>query len=368
MTKPSAALWLAVLIGAIVSLGCARVLLAQSEWKTADPASAGFSPERLRALEGAVADGEFPGLGSVLVGRGGALVYEKYLAGDHTTLRDTRSATKTVTSMLIGIAIQEGKLEGAEARVLPLFPEKRPVGNPDPRKEAITVEDFLTMSSLLECDDWNNFSRGNEERMYLVEDWLGFALGLPIKGFPPWATKPEHSEYGRSFSYCTAGVFALGQVLARAAGMPVAEFANSRLFGPLGIKEVSWPFSPLGQAQTGGGLKLRSRDLLKLAQLYLDGGRWKDGQLVAPEWVAVSTRPHVRIDEDTEYGYLWWLRRFGDGESYRALLMSGNGGNKVVVLPELDQVAVITSTNFNTRGMHELTERVLVEYLLPAEN
>lgn len=335
-------------------------------WPPGSPAEAGLRAERLAALETAVAAEEFPRLESVLVAHRGKLVYEKYFAGDASTLRDTRSVTKTITSMLVGIAIDQESLVGVDARVLSFFPEHEPA-HPDPRKREITVEDLLTMSSLLECDDWNSFSRGNEERMYLIEDWLAFALDLPIKGFAPWATKPEESEYGRSFSYCTAGVFALGQVLARATGLPVAEFADSKLFGPLGIEAREWVVTPLGQAQTGGGLRLASRDLLKLAQLYLDGGRWGDSRIVSQAWVERSTRPQVSVDDDTLYGYLWWIESFGDAESGQSFLMSGNGGNKVAVFPALDLAIVVTSRNFNSRGMHQLTERLIVDYLLPAD-
>jgi CubicO group peptidase (beta-lactamase class C family) len=158
-----------------------------------------------------------------------------------------------MTGMLVGIALDPGLL-ALDSKVLPFFPDKQPIQNPDPRKDAITVEDLLTMSSILECDDWNDFSRGNEERMYVVEDWLRFALDLPVKGCPSWANKPVDSPHERSFSYCTAGVFVLGQVLARATKTPVEAFARESLFGPLGIDRVDWKLSPLGEAQTGGGL------------------------------------------------------------------------------------------------------------------
>jgi CubicO group peptidase (beta-lactamase class C family) len=337
-------------------------------WPTASAASAGLSTARLQAMETAIRGGEFKKIGSILVARHGKLVYESYFDGsDAAALRDTRSATKSVTDILVGIAIDKGLLPGVDAPILPFFPDKQPVQNPDPRKAKITVEDFLTMSSLLECDDNNDFSRGNEERMYVMEDWIQFTLDLPIKGFAPWVKKPKDSAYGRSFSYCTAGVSTLSGVLERATKTPVPEFAMKNLFVPLGIQKVDWKFSSLGLAQTGGGLGFQSRDLVKLGQLYLNGGVWNGSRIVSESWVKTSTQPHVRVEDqpDTEYGYLWWLKKFKTGEqSYSAYCMLGNGGNKVAVFPELDMVIVLTSTNYNTRGMHEQTDRLLTDYIL----
>jgi len=337
-------------------------------WPVAPALSAGLSIERLQAMETAIRGGEFKKIGSILIARHGKLVYENYFDGsDPTTLRDTRSATKSVTDILVGIAIEKGLLSGVDAPILPFFPDKQPLQNPDPRKSKITVEDFLTMSSLLECDDSNNFSRGNEERMYIMEDWIRFTLDLPIKGFAPWQKKPNESPYGRSFSYCTAGVTTLGGVLDRATKTPVPEFAMKNLFAPLGIEKLAWTYSSQGLAQTGGGLGFQSRDLLKLGQLYLNGGAWNGSRIVSERWVKTSTEPHVRVENqpDTEYGYLWWLKSFKAGEkSCPAFFMSGNGGNKVAVFPGLDMVVVLTSTNYNTPGMHEQTEKLLTDYIL----
>jgi len=322
---------------------------------------------KLQTMEAAVKSGEFKKIGSVLVARDGKLIYERYFDGDANTLRDTRSATKSITDILIGIAIDEKKLS-IDARILQLLPEhRRNLQNPDPRKDKITVEDFLTMSSALECDDWNDASRGHEERMYLVEDWAQFILDLPIRGHMKIGEDEEPPKYGRNFSYCTGGVFTLSEVIGKTTGQRTDRYAQEKLFAPLGIDKVQWVYSPMDIPQTGGGLRLTSPELLKIAQLYLNGGMWNGKRIVSERWVKASTTPHAQIDDKTEYGYLWWLKSFKSGDkSYPAFFMTGNGGNKVVAIPSLNAAVVITSTNYNTKGMHEQTEKLLTDYVLAA--
>ena len=337
---------------AILALLCllAPILVAQS---------------RLPAMEQQIRSGVFQKIGSILVEQDGHLVYERYFEGDDATLRDTRSATKTITSLLIGIALDEHKVASVSTPLLSVLPV-RAHENPDPRKSRITLEDLLTMSSQLECDDWNDFSRGNEERMYLVEDWLQFALDLPIRGF---TRTPDNvpPPFGRRFSYCTAGAFLLGEALHQAVGQPADVFAQAKLFQPLGITDAQWVYSPLGLPQTGGGLRLTSLDLLKLAELCRQNGSTRGKQLVSPAWIAASTTPHAQVDSETNYGYFWWLKSFhaADGQAYPAWFMSGNGGNKIVIFPSLRLSIVITSTNYNTRGMHQQTEKLLTDFILP---
>ena len=273
--------------------------------------------DTLSTMEHAVQSGQFQKIGSVLVEQDGHVVYEHYFQGDAQTLRDTRSATKSITSILLGIAISSHKISGVSAPLLNFFPERTPE-NLDPRKAKITLEDLLTMSSLLECDDWNDFSRGNEERMYTVEDWTEFALNLPIRGYMrlPAEAPPK---YGRHFSYCTAGAFLIGQVLQKVTGEGADVYAQKVLFDPLNIHDAKWVYSPLGAPQTGGGLRLTSRDLLKVAELYRLGGEIQGRRIVSADWVRASTTAHAQVPdqgddgseaEPTEYGYSGGSRLF----------------------------------------------------------
>lgn len=321
----------------------------------------------LQSLPVSGKDATYGGITSIVVMQDGAIVAEQYFDDvGSDALRNTRSATKTITGMLAGIAIGDGLL-ARESRIASFFPE-HVVRNPDPRKQAVTVEDLLTMSSIAECDDGNQFSRGNEERMYLIEDWPGFYLDLPVKGFPAWVTKPEESPYGRAFAYCTAGVTTLGAVVERATGIALEEYARTRLFEPLGIADVSWQFSPLGLAQGGGGLELSSRALAKLGQLLLDGGNYRGRQIIPESWVADTLSPHAAVPgrEDTEYGYLIWLQKAeARGQRVVTRSMSGNGGNKVVIEPETRSVTVITTRNFGQRDAHAKSERLYTNEILP---
>ena len=275
---------------------------------------------------------------SVVVSRRGEVVVEEYVEGDAQTLRNTRSCTKTVCGMLLGIAIERGLAPPPQAALGELFDDV------PPDKQSITLRDLLTMGSCLDCDDWDSASPGNEELMYEREDWVRFVLELPVRR-------------GRGFSYCTAGVVLLGVALERAVGGCLPAFAAAELFAPLNISSAEWQQTPHGETSNAGGLLLTSRSLLALGELYLRGG----DDIVAADWIAESTRPQRRIDEVAEYGYLWWIKSFNAARSF---YMSGMGGNRVHVFPEQQLVAVITSANFGRPDAHALSDRLLLDQIL----
>jgi len=315
-------------------------------------------------LESLIGSNHFKGITSLVIAQNNKIIFEGYYNGaDSETLQNTRSAVKTITGLLIGSLIKNNYLKDEREKVYNYFTDIS-FDNPDERKKEITVEDLLTMSSIVECDDWNEFSRGNEERMYLIEDWVKFYFDLPVKGFPEWVTKPDDSKYGRAFSYCTAGVVVLGELISRAAKIPLYDYADEHLFNKLDITNYKWQLTPKGFPMTGGGLSLKSRDLLKIGQLYLNKGKWNEEEIISKEWVEKSTTPKAEIDQGTEYGYLWWLSNFGNERSF---YMSGSGGNKIAVFPDIELVVVITSNYFNG-GMkaHNQTAEILSDYVIPA--
>ncbi len=318
-------------------------------------------------LDASMSAGEFPRTTSVLLKQGGRIVHERYFAGtDAGTLRDVRSVGKSITGLAVGLALSDGKIPSVDAPVFGFFADRVPPAKLDEVKRGITVADLLTMSSALDCNDDDPDSPGNEEHTNRQPVWLRWALDLPVQ--PGY----RRDAGGRGpWFYCTAGVFLLGQVLEQATGQPVDRYIERRLFAPLGIRRVVWRRSSVGEVMTGGQLSLTTRDLARLGTLLLDKGRWAGRTVVPQAWVeAMLTRRHkpnrsADPKGELDYGYQLWRRdyRTACGRS-SGWFMSGNGGNHVVMFRELDAVAVVTTVNYNTRGMHEQSWRLVEEHLL----
>lgn len=322
------------------------------------PAPAQAQPLDLARLETVLAAGSLGKVTSVIVEQNSEIRYEKYFGkGGPEVRNDIRSAAKSITALAIGQAIDDGSISSIDDKPWGLWKPQA-----DGSKSEITLRDLLTMSSALDCNDWTRKSPGNEEKMYPKRVWREFALNIPHQK----DYTRDRKGFGR-FSYCTAGVFLLGQYLQEKSAMRFDKFVEQRLFAPLGIGAVKWKRSASGEVQSGGQLEIRARDLVPLGRLVLNGGKHGNSQLVSASWIEAMLTPHVRATGTDDYGYLWWLRAFRSGErSFTGWYMSGNGGNKLVIFPELDSVIVVTATNYNKPDMHQISTDIIERAILPA--
>lgn len=333
-------------------------------WSTASITDAGLDAEPLRALVQSVLDTKTksvyaPYIQGLLMARSGKLILEEYFYGFHGDLpHDTRSAGKSITSALVGLAMEEGAPFDVTTPVFSLFTEEP--DNTDPRKADMTIEHLLTMTSGFDCDDNDSNTPGNEDRMQSQQeepDWIRYTLNLPMVRVP-----------GEQGVYCTAAMNLLGGVLARTRGAWLPQFFEERFARPLGIQQYHINLQPTGEAYWGGGIRLRPRDFLKLGQLYLDQGRWQDRQILSEDWTVRSTTPHASIYEPDDYGYAWWLKtyRFQDRE-VRSYYASGNGGQLLIVLPELDLVVLFMGGNYGNFGTwRKFRDDLVPQYVLPS--
>ncbi|OAB80423.1 serine hydrolase domain-containing protein [Cochleicola gelatinilyticus] len=320
----------------------------------------------LSEMDTKVIDGKYENITSILIAQNGKLIFEKYYNNtSEATQHNVRSGTKTIATFLTGLAIDKGFITSEKDKIFPYLKHKKPVKNPDPRKEHITIEDLLTMSSMLEADDGNYLSRGHEERMYYIEDWTQFFIDLPIRSYP-FNPPPSEQPYGRFFHYASAQAAAVSEIVETAIGKKADVFLKENLFDPLEISEYKLHYTPSGYLNTAGGSEYRSRDFLKLVQLCLQKGTWNNKQVLSKTWIEKATSPKANAREGVDYGYFLWINPFGNETKYDAYYMAGNGGNKMVVIPALNATVVITTTNYNNRNAHNYTDELLNSYIVPA--
>lgn len=332
-------------------------------WATATPSSAGLDAAVIRDLIASVAADELEFTHSILVAREGQLVVEEYFYGfDRETRHDMRSASKSVTSTLVGLAIQEGRIAGSQAKVLPYFPQYRWYDNWDDRKAEISVGHLLTMSSGLDARDWEPESvaaEGAYQSQTQQPDWVKFALDAPMLWDP-----------GLHVYYGGANPLILGGILASVVDEPVEWFAHRTLFGALGITDYRFFLDPTGIPYMGGGMYMRPRDMLKYGQLYLDGGTWNGHRILLQEWIEESWKRYGRLEpidrNGHEYGYLWWHHVYEVGDhSIETVEARGNGGQYIFVVPSLEMVVVITSGNFRNGRLRQ-PEEIMRQWILPS--
>jgi CubicO group peptidase (beta-lactamase class C family) len=336
-------------------------------WRTARARDVGLDEAAIaRAVQRIIGSDPFerrPSLiHSMLIARRGRLVVEEYFFGHGAAApHDTRSAGKTFSSVMLGAAMRSGVNVGPDTRVYELLADMGPFANDDPRKRQITLAHLMTHTTGLACDDnaENPVSPGNEDLMQSQRaqpDWWKFTLDLPMAHEP-----------GARYAYCSGNMNLMGAALTTATRTWLPEYFDRTVARPLQFGRYYWNLMPTGEGYLGGGAFLRPRDLLKIGQLYLDGGVWRGRRIVDADWVARSTRPYVEITPETtglseeEFGNYYgrgadglawhsWNVNVGD-RRYEGYSASGNGGQILVVLPELDMAVVFTGGNYRQGGI-----------------
>ncbi|MCP4166737.1 MAG: serine hydrolase [Chloroflexi bacterium] len=285
-------------------------------WRSSTPEEQGMDSEKLAALMDYLQNQNSFDIHSLLIIRNGYVVTDVYFPPfAEGYLHGLASATKSFTSSLIGIAIDKGYIEGVEQRVLDFFPE-RTVSNLDANKEAMTLEDLLTMRSGFECNNADITSR-----ILKSPDWVQFALDLPMGAEP-----------GARWVYCNANVHLLSAILQETTGVNALAFAQEHLFEPLSVSDAIWLSDPQGNNIGSAYLRLTPHDMARYGYLFLKEGLWDGQQVVPAAWVKAAT-------SGGNYGYLWWLKPSG---SYSAC---GAGGQEIWVLPDQDMVVVMTGAS-----------------------
>lgn len=289
---------------------------------------------------------------------------EEYFNGtDRETRQDIRSAAKSITGTLIGIALQEKRIASLDASLVSVFPAQMPDADRSD-KARVTVRQLLEMRSGFDADDWNDDpkSAGTESRMEGAADRLLFALHVPMAARP-----------GERWQYSSVNTLLLGRIVSAATGRDLAAYADDKLFTPLGFGRWDWRRDAQGQIVPQGNLSVRARDLLKFGLLFQQRGRWHGRQLVPEAWIDEATISHSTLPSDADtglgdlykgYGYQWWTGATNTISGTRSYYFaSGNGGQRLFIVPSLDLVVVVTSSAYNRgyahRRAHMLFERVL---------
>jgi CubicO group peptidase (beta-lactamase class C family) len=341
-------------------------------WETASLNSVQLDAGLIKELFERIGDNSYKNIHSVLLVKNGELVVEEYFPGQDSkgqyqtftrdTLHEMHSATKSVNSILIGIAIDQHLIRSVDEKISNFFPEYSDIFT-NKGKDVICLKDLLSMTAGLSWDEWNypdTDPRNDLAMMASRADFFRYVLEKPI------ATTP-----GTKFVYNSGISLMLGEIIYKASGLRADKFAGRYLFSPLGITNYSWGKAPNGVVNTLGGLALRPRDMAKIGCLFLNGGRWQGKQIVSEKWVKESTKQQIGASQlptwflADGYGYQWWLGSFHvRGQTIGSYSARGRGGQFIIVFPTLQMVAVFTGWNDNELLGQPLD--MLQRYVLPA--
>ncbi len=351
-----------LLLGIVVVIvaGCARGALIQAPvathvaapywptagWRSSTPEEQGMDSGLLSAMLETIQEKNYE-IDSVTIVRNSYMVADVSIHPfSSTSKHNIYSCTKSVVSALVGIAIDQGYIEGLQQPILSFFPQ-RTIANRDVNKEAMTLEHLLTMTTGFRCQDSYLYRWSGLNQMRESEDWVQFVLDLPMEGEP-----------GERFEYCNGASHLLSGIIQETTGMSANEYALEHLFGPLGISDVDWSSSPQGISVGYSELRLRPQDMAKIGVLYLNEGRWDGEQIVPSEWVNSSTSQYISATLEDGYGYQWWV---DDSSMYLAL---GYRGQFIFVIPEKEMVVVFTSS-LEDNDFY-VPQTLLNEFIIPA--
>ena len=313
-----------------------------------------------------IEDGDYGEIESLIIIHNDSLAFEEYFLGwNRHMLHPCFSATKSFTSALIGIAIEQGYISGVDEKLLSFFPEYDDIENLDERKESITLENVLTMTAGFRWDETSTpiyDIEGNPNlendlvKMGESDDWIKHMLNLPMSDDP-----------GTQWNYNSGGSHLLSGIVQKVTNQSLEDFAEDNLFSPLGITNWEWESDPNGITTGGWGLSLHPVDMAMFGYLFLKSGLLNGEQILPEHWVNLSTAKHIEIidiesgSHNSDYGYQWW-RILTSQNIYFAL---GNGGQFIAILPDRNIVVVMTADN-TAEDYVSLALQILFGHIVPA--
>ncbi len=322
-------------------------------WSTTRAADSNIDAPALESIYSNMAQEPNHDLKGIVIVRDGRLVSERYFNGDSaTSLHDIRSATKSITSLLMGIAIQKNLVDSVDDPIALYLP-----GLPNDGKEKITIKDLLNMRSGLDADDGDPASPGNEDNLDQSSDWIRTVYSVPMKRTP-----------GTQYLYCSINAFLAGAIIENASHTSLDQFAKTNLFDPLGIHKYSWRHVPIDRTTGQGNLSITTQDEAAIGELMLDDGVVNGRRILTHDWVATSLAKQVAIADSDPYadfyGYMWYTKAQAvGGHKVEVHFASGNGGNKIYIVPSAHMVIAITSSAYGQRYGQKRSQDILLRIL-----
>lgn len=316
---------------------------------------------KLTEMENLISKDSLPNTHSVLISREGKLIYENYFDGYTANIpHDMRSSAKSISSAIVGIALDKSLFKSVNQSIFDFLPEKYQAKK-DSLKAKINIQSLLTMSSGLDAIDYginaNSKSPATEENFQRAKDWITTILSVPMINTP-----------NTKANYGSANPYLLGIAMDSIITEPLELFMDRYLFQKLDISNYIIQADLNGNPYFGGGMYLTSNDMLKFGELYLNYGKWNSKRIISSKWIKNSLK-NYRVLENTKdkngYGYLWWHNTYQvNGKSFESIEARGAGGQYIFVIPSLKTVAVITSGNFRN-GKTQQPEMIFENYILP---